>query len=401
MTPEFQALSKLSDIVRNIDQHTNEEILGLVNDCIEKKIITEYYLLFLIDKLTTYNQIALKKYIPLIDAYTNGKKFNITKHMFYNYILTKYLTEGVYDESYAFCLDDVNSVVAYDDIEKLRNISISPNFDPSKYLEFATKYGSISCFKFLINNCACEVSEQAVQYAFVGNNLEIIHILERDYPGFINQRCLDLSLANHHHETSQYLIDKYDFKITFHFSLCYYNFGFFFKLFDTLGVNSLDSSGDNPLKAAAMMHCPFVCHYLIEKGADVNMNDSYGRNALHFAIHQEIFTGDEAFETIDLLVKNGSDLNSIDRENKTIIMYCAMENQFKCARYLLERGCLIDHVDLEGKSALILATFYGYPEVVKVLLEYNSSIYSGFCDFFCKRKNSYNIERFCIIFFNI
>ena len=42
---------------------------------------------------------------------------------------------------------------------------------------------------------------------------------------------------------------------------------------------------------------------------------------------------------------------------------------------------------------------------VFILIKRESQIISivvyveGLCDFFCKRKNSYNIERFCIIFF--
>ena len=34
----------------------------------------------------------------------------------------------------------------------------------------------------------------------------------------------------------------------------------------------------------------------------------------------------------------------------------------------------------------------------KVLTNFEVVGYDGFCDFFCKRKNSYNIERFYIIF---
>jgi ankyrin repeat protein len=53
---------------------------------------------------------------------------------------------------------------------------------------------------------------------------------------------------------------------------------------------------------------------LIEKGADVNQIDNKGRNLLHHAVNMSAATADATFETEQLLIDLGVNINL--RDNK-------------------------------------------------------------------------------------
>ncbi len=62
------------------------------------------------------------------------------------------------------------------------------------------------------------------------------------------------------------------------------------------GVNDRDHDGKTPLMIAASVNKASLCQMLLAAGADPNMTDNYGRDALHIA---QIFGSDEAWAIIE------------------------------------------------------------------------------------------------------
>eukprot|EP00919_Chromeraceae_sp_WS-2016_P057608 GHVR01136572.1.p1 GENE.GHVR01136572.1~~GHVR01136572.1.p1 ORF type:complete len:140 (-),score=16.10 GHVR01136572.1:176-595(-) len=77
---------------------------------------------------------------------------------------------------------------------------------------------------------------------------------------------------------------------------------------------------------------------LIEKGADVNEIDTYGRTALFWACeHGEL-------DLVKLLIENGADINHKDKKRETPLMVAADSRHPDVLRVLIKR---IDHVNSE------------------------------------------------------
>ena len=80
------------------------------------------------------------------------------------------------------------------------------------------------------------------------------------------------------------------------------------------GLDVNERGNMTPLISAVYRHKPEVVKALLKNGADINLCDSYGNTALHFAIqelrHGHCMTGDKEQDCkaiVDILVKNGAD----------------------------------------------------------------------------------------------
>jgi len=98
-----------------------------------------------------------------------------------------------------------------------------------------------------------------------------------------------------------------------------------------LRVNSSDWKGDTPLKEAITMNNDFIITFLIRKGANVNqVIDS--ETPIIFAVKTEKYIAAE------VLIENKADVNKIDNQNKTCLVYAIEANDLAMTRLLLENG---------------------------------------------------------------
>jgi ankyrin repeat protein len=134
-------------------------------------------------------------------------------------------------------------------------------------------------------------------------------------------------------------------------------------------VNSEDSNKVVPLHSLAVRNNAEAIEILIAKGANVDAKDYGGNTALHYAAMSD------AADAVAILVKKGADIE--DRENymRTPLILCARERGGpRTIKILLEAGADVNARDKFQDTALNLASWRGKKEVVDILLDAGAEI---------------------------
>lgn len=101
---------------------------------------------------------------------------------------------------------------------------------------------------------------------------------------------------------------------------------------------------------------------LIEKGADINTQDSEGRTATMIA------TYNNDVETAKILIEAGADVNIQDDMKNSPFLYAGAEGYVDILKLAIEAGADPSITNRYGGTALIPASEHGYVEVIKELL---------------------------------
>lgn len=78
--------------------------------------------------------------------------------------------------------------------------------------------------------------------------------------------------------------------------------------------------------------------------------------------------GHEVLEMLD----KGADINAQDTDGRTVLMYASFNGYSELIRDLLLRGAKVNLVDVNGRTALMLAASGPFPDAVKLLLDHNA-----------------------------
>ena len=84
------------------------------------------------------------------------------------------------------------------------------------------------------------------------------------------------------------------------------------------GVNQVDDNGYSPLSAAISYNHLQVAKFLIEKGADVNLESDNGLVALFYA---------ETVESAKILIENGANIHVLDRRHRNVLDHIMDEEE--------------------------------------------------------------------------
>jgi len=100
---------------------------------------------------------------------------------------------------------------------------------------------------------------------------------------------------------------------------------------------------------------------LVRAGCDVNLKDSYGNYAIHFACKEKIFK---------FLIHNGADVNARDEFDQTPLFWACYRGYFEAMCELIDRKCNIDMQMIHsGLTVLMFAAKHNIYEGVKILIE--------------------------------
>lgn len=116
---------------------------------------------------------------------------------------------------------------------------------------------------------------------------------------------------------------------------------------------------------------------LVESGVNINARADYGFivgwTALMVAAHRE------DYESAKYLVSKGADINIVDTKGRNALMIALMESYYesqriKIAKYLISKGINVNIKDYQGKTALMYAAKRCWIDVVKLLVEKGADV---------------------------
>ena len=188
--------------------------------------------------------------------------------------------------------------------------------------------------------------------AIIANNLaEIKSIFQSgidiDYKLYKNYTALHYAVLHNRHNIIKWMIDS----------------GADINTHDTvLGC------GFTPLIDAIIHNYGYTTKILINAGADVNARDAKGRTALHHSARGRLYTYSV------LLIDAGADIHARDDEGLNVLHYAATHYNICLAEKVIKLGIAINDKTTKGDAALDIATWCGYGEFIKVLLDAGANV---------------------------
>jgi hypothetical protein len=137
-------------------------------------------------------------------------------------------------------------------------------------------------------------------------------------------------------------------------------------LIEGANVNVQNKFGRTPLHLVASYDYFEIAKVLIVNGANVNAQDKNGWTPLHEAA----FWG--CMNVVKLLIENGANVNAKNKFGNTPLHLASIRGNIEIVRLLLEHGADPDIINNGGNTAIDLARNKGYSGIVKLIEEFKS-----------------------------
>jgi hypothetical protein len=127
--------------------------------------------------------------------------------------------------------------------------------------------------------------------------------------------------------------------------------------------NEIGHNGWTPFLLSVANGDKRLAKLFIEYGADINVKNTLGRSALHFAIKYNFS------DFVELLIKHGVDVNTSEvyGYTKPPIIEAAIEGNINIVEQLIKAGANVDVTDINKKMALNYAEENSFGEIAKLL----------------------------------
>jgi ankyrin repeat protein len=158
-------------------------------------------------------------------------------------------------------------------------------------------------------------------------------------------------------------------------------------------INAIDIKGDN-LLIKALEECRIdTAKMLISKGLDVNFIPEDGISALMTVCLMntkndrtkenlsgstlarfEMYSQDDYFELIELLIANGADVNAKGFGGMTALGAATSFDNTEAIKLLIEKGADVNAKDNNGQTALFYATTFDNAEAIRLLIDNGANV---------------------------
>ena len=125
-----------------------------------------------------------------------------------------------------------------------------------------------------------------------------------------------------------------------------------------------------PLTYAIYADKAQVVNYLIEKGADVNLDATHGDRKFNTLGKKPLHIAAEGGnkEIVEILINNGANINAKDEYGETPLMSACKMGRNEVADFLIKNGANVNEKSNLGNSPLSLAKKQGHKEIAELLI---------------------------------
>ena len=281
--------------------------------------------------------------------------------------LNEYITYGVAKESVMYMLkyDDVESLMMWESIDSDVNMVIKNNvLDFPSYIQqsptliqYATYYGSVKCFKYLMMKGASldakdNWGHSIKDFAIISNCIELIKIIEQSGRNFSD------SLASAAESGKREVFD-------------------WIMRTQKADNNKVKKTLQSTFCSACSMNNPEMLLYCLEQGVEINYLDEKGFTPLNCTVIGQFLP----FMKF-LLAIPGTNVNLQDIDGESPLHCAAKHNYINIVKYLLEREeidvTLVDHFGktpfdkaIQANSLDTADYMIQHPKIINVLKETN------------------------------
>jgi len=130
------------------------------------------------------------------------------------------------------------------------------------------------------------------------------------------------------------------------------------------------------IKDIALLWAAYLGHtqivpLLLDAGAKL---ESEAGSPLILTSGSEIFSSERNIQVVRLLLERGCPIDSVDKEGKSALAYAAEGGHLDLVKLLLEHGAKPTRCDLQGVTPLMSAMTSGYTEVARLLIEHGALV---------------------------
>ena len=133
-------------------------------------------------------------------------------------------------------------------------------------------------------------------------------------------------------------------------------------------VNAEDNYGKTPLLWASRNGHKGIVELLIDNGANIEARNEYGYTPLLLASYRG------HIKIVKLLIDNGADLNAKDNYGWTTLILASRIGYIDIVKLLIDNGADIEAKNNYGYTPLLLASYRGNTEIVKLLIDKGANI---------------------------
>lgn len=111
-----------------------------------------------------------------------------------------------------------------------------------------------------------------------------------------------------------------------------------------------------------------VIDLLIKNGADIDKRDNNNWTALLAYANSQY----DNPEIVRFLTYRGADINALTKDKVSILMMASFRGHVNIVKHLLELGMDVNHADIYGKTAMFSACLSGKVDIVRALFDYGA-----------------------------
>lgn len=363
---QFGEIANAIEKLWDIDETNYKDVFKEITKLVDSKLLNDMSVMDIVDCIASKRPKKLKILLDFCIDFTKIHDISQTKYKCKNSMNLQALLikRGIVSQKESSSLQDLSEeaileiydeetvtyLIFWDKIDMIKEIVETEDFDYDqiidnvRLIDLAAKFGSVNCFKFLLEQNAI-VTHRTLQHAFEGNNSEIIESLQKMFE--LNNECM-INAVSYHSTAYIDKLGKMGLNVTWPTVFQSYNFKFLYDKVFKGDVNMRDCMNRTALMVACDLGLEEIVQLLVESKADLNAKDSENRTAIFDAcIHDMSY-----LPIIKCLVGNGANIDLQDDDGYTALIVSSYTGNRMIAKFLIDSKAKLDLPDKNGKTAL-------------------------------------------------